>query len=41
MDSIREVVSMVGDIATVTGFFALMVVKLINFMAHSRLCEVN
>lgn len=31
---------MVGEIATVTGFIALFVVKIIDYMAHSRLCGV-
>lgn len=41
MDNIREVMSMVGEVATVTGFVALIIVKLIDFMALSRLCEVS
>lgn len=41
MDNIREVMSMVGEIATVTGFIALIVVKVLDYMAISRLCEVK
>jgi hypothetical protein len=38
---IREVLSMIGEIATVVGFVSLLVVKIINIWTPSRLFEAK